>query len=65
MDWFQRDAVFTERLLRADFDTSFVWSLMSCVITGLGCVFSLVQMRLSDVKEIPWHWNNLTLELVG
>ena len=28
-------------------------SLMCWVITGLGCVSHLVQMRLSDVKKIP------------
>ena len=28
-------------------------SLMCQVITGLGCVSHLVQMRLSDVKKIP------------
>ena len=29
------------------------WPLMCWVITGLGCVFTLVQVRLSDIKKIP------------
>ena len=29
------------------------WPLMYWVITGLGCVFTLIQVRLSDVKKIP------------
>ena len=29
------------------------WPLMWWVIIGLGCVFTLVQVRLSDVKKIP------------
>ena len=28
-------------------------SLMCRVITGLGCVFTLVQMKLSEIKKIP------------
>ena len=28
------------------------WPLMCWVITGLGCVFTSVQARLSDVKKI-------------
>ena len=26
---------------------------------------TLIQVRLSDVKKIPYHGSNLTLELVG
>ena len=29
------------------------WLLMRWVITGLGCVFTLVQVRLGGVKKIP------------
>ena len=40
-------------------------SLMCWVITGWECVFTMVQMRLKDIKKKPYHCNNLTLELVG
>ena len=39
--------------------------LMCWIVTGLGCVFTLVLVRFSDVKKIPHHCNNLTLELFG
>ena len=29
------------------------------------CFYTLVQVRLSDVKRIPYHSNNLTLELAS
>ena len=29
------------------------------------CFYTLVQVRLSDVKKIPYHSNNLTLELAS
>ena len=41
------------------------WSVLWCAESsqGWGVFFTLVQVRLSDIKKISWHCNNLTLEL--
>ena len=45
----------------------FSWSVFWCAESSQewGVVFNFVQVRLSEVKKIPWYCNNLELELVG
>ena len=43
------------------------WNVLWCAesLRDWGVFFILVQVRLRDVKKIPWQCNSLTLELVG